>query len=1170
VTKRLFEIAGIVCCLMAPAFGQGGPTGAISGIVLDSSGGAVPGAEVQIVDVPTGQMLRKTVTNSDGQFIEPLLPASTYNIVVDAHGFAQTKLSNIVVRVTETTRITITVQVGEVKQGVEVSAKVLEVDTTTAVTGQSLSTGTIESLPLSTRNFQQLLVLSTGVSSDLTAAGQLGRGDVRMNVNGQREGNNNYLIEGISASDYNLGELSFTPLPSPDAVAEFKVQTSLYDASQGRNGGGNINATLRSGSSTFHGSAFEYFRNAALNANDFFFNRNGLARPEFNQNIFGGSLGGPLGSGAKLGYFFLNYQGTRQHGGLSPGTYINTIIPTVPTDRSAASLAQLLPVGFQNPANLDPVAVKLLNFKSNQFGGAGGGFLYPSLPPINPSLPLNKQQSALSFSSPGNFDDDQFTANWDRTFHGGADSISERFFFSDFSMYLPFGAGSLGSQFGAAISPTDLDFPIYEPVHNRFFSIAEIHTFTPRLLNEFRFGYVHIANDIDNVPIVNLNDLGISRPNSNVDTNIYRFEFASFSLGPNTNFNTSQAQNNFTFLDTVSYTTGRHFMRFGGEADRILMNKNFPQLFNGFAGFVPTPASLSLPSLSDFQNFLIGAPAFSGSGSGVTNHHYRINAFALFYQDDFKVTRNLTLNLGLRWELDGAVSDQLNHIANLIPNLALEGENPWIFPKGVNQLGVPGLIGTASETTTRNGYASNWAPRIGFAYDLFGHGTTAIRGGYGIYYDREDNGAIDNLGFASPFLAGSFGPGPPGSLANLPSFSILPPAGVISPAFVPVLGKFQGFVNNVTGLPTNDTTQTPVFSGNSEFLIALEVPQHFVSPNVQQWNLTVQRQLPDKWVLEVGYVGTKGTHLRETRTTIQPFLVSPQDPVTLTAENGQTFTITQNTISNATARSRVLGLGPAGMQLFGNDANSSYNSLQASVSRSVGRMYFQAAYTFSKSIDDNSLDTTAFNTVLNDQTNLRANRAVSDFDRPHRFVASYSYQLPFFSHTTGVEAVFLQGWSVSGIVTVQSGRPFSVIDSAGGSTYTPIGPDQSTASIAPGFTTKMAYTPGSTQARLNQYINPAAFMPAPVVGPDGSTGYGDSPRNAFRGPYQQNWDFSLAKIFSITERQKLEFRTEFFNMWNHPNFNNPTFVDISGPNFGAITTTVGSPRIIQFGFRYSF
>src|ERR1700719_4399625 len=290
MTKRLFEIAAIVCCLIAPAFGQGGPTGAISGIVLDSSGGAVPGAEVQIVDGPTGQMLRKSVTNSDGQFIEPLPPASTYNGVVDAHGYAQTKLSNIVVRVTETTRITITVQVGEVKQGVEVSAKVLEVDTTTAVTGQSLRTGTIESLPLSTRNFQQLLVLSTGASSDLTAAGQLGRGDVRINVNGQRKGNNNYLIEGISASDYNLGELSFTPLPSPDAVAEFKVQTSLYDASQGRNGGGNINAILKSGTNTVHGDVYEFFRNTALDANEYFLKGSGSPRPAFQQKTFCGKL----------------------------------------------------------------------------------------------------------------------------------------------------------------------------------------------------------------------------------------------------------------------------------------------------------------------------------------------------------------------------------------------------------------------------------------------------------------------------------------------------------------------------------------------------------------------------------------------------------------------------------------------------------------------------------------------------------------------------------------------------------------------------------------------------------------------------------------------------------------------------------------------------------------
>src|SRR5439155_1748751 len=257
---------------------------------------------------------------------------------------------------------------------------------------------------------------------------------------------------------------------------------------------------------------------------------------------------------------------------------------------------------------------------------------------------------------------------------------------------------------------------------------------------------------------------------------------------------------------------------------------------------------------------------------------------------------------------------------------------------------------------------------IGFAYDVLGRHTTAIRGGYGIYYEREDNGAVDNLGFSSPFLAGSFGPGAPGSLANLPAFSILPPAGTISPDFVPSLSHFLGFAD--CGLA--DITQcSPNFDGNSIFLIALQTPRHYVSPNVQQWNLTLQRQLPLKWLMEIGYVGTKGTHLRETRTTIQPFLVSPQNPITLTA-NGQTFQITQNTVANAPARSRVLGLGPSGMQFFGNDADSHYHSLQATVSRRMDRIYLQGAYTFSKSIDDNSSDTTAFNTAFNDQTNLRA------------------------------------------------------------------------------------------------------------------------------------------------------------------------------------------------------
>jgi hypothetical protein len=271
---------------------------------------------------------------------------------------------------------------------------------------------------------------------------------------------------------------------------------------------------------------------------------------------------------------------------------------------------------------------------------------------------------------------------------------------------LPFGASGLASAFGAAISPTDLGFPISLPVHDRFLTLSETHAFSTQMINEIRFGWVRIANHINNVQVIGLNDLGIARPNSNVDTNIYRFQFAQggFQFGPTPAASQSQQQDNFTVLDTVSYARGRHQLRFGGQVDRVYLNKNFPQLFNGLVVFAPTtpsgptdPCALSpIGYCSDFQNFLQGFPVVSGSGSGVSNHEYRINAFAGFFQDDFRARRDLTLNLGLRWELNGAVSDNLNHIGNLVPDLVSQGRAPWVFPTGVNRLHVPGLTGTAT------------------------------------------------------------------------------------------------------------------------------------------------------------------------------------------------------------------------------------------------------------------------------------------------------------------------------------------------------------------------------------------------------------------------------------------------------------------------------------------
>src|SRR6266481_6357167 len=404
-------------------YGQGGATGAISGVVADTGGGSVAGADVQIIDTRTEAVARRLTTGSDGSFVATLLPPGTYYVVVNKSGFSEAKATGIEVHITETTRITITLKPGTVSEKVEISAQVTSVETTNATTGQSIDSVTIRDLPLATQNYQQLLTLSTGAQSELNASAQLGRGNVRIIVNGQREDNNNYLIEGISATDYNVAQSTNVPLPNPDVIQEFKVQTSLYDASQGRNGGGNVNAILKSGTKEFHGDAYEYFRNDVLNANEYFLNAAGQNRPSVKQNIFGASLGGPVGK-EKYGFFFVNYQGTRQRSALSPGTQINnSAFPVLPPIRDAASIATAFSTSAfpLTAADIDPVVLALLNFKSDQFGNSPGGFLIPTIPGTAGGT------GTFIISKPGKYSDDQFTTNWDREFRGGQDKVAARF-----------------------------------------------------------------------------------------------------------------------------------------------------------------------------------------------------------------------------------------------------------------------------------------------------------------------------------------------------------------------------------------------------------------------------------------------------------------------------------------------------------------------------------------------------------------------------------------------------------------------------------------------------------------------------------------------------------------------------------------------------------------------
>ena len=384
-------------------------------------------------------------------------------------------------------------------------------------------------------------------------------------------------------------------------------------------------------------------------------------------------------------------------------------------------------------------------------------------------------------------------------------------------------------------------------------------------------------------------------------------------------------------------------------------------------------------------------------------------------------------------------------------------------------------------------------------------------------------------------------------------------------------------------------------------LFMLAVPRKFVTPSTQQWNLTVQRDLGKQWVLEVGYVGTHATHLRETRTNIPGQNATPEHPITITAEDGTPYEIQYNTFSNGPSRSPIPAInGYGGFQIFASDAYSHYNSLQTTLSRRWGQGYFQAAYTFSKSTDATSSGNTALNTAYNDESDLKNSRGFSDFDRTHRFALSYRYDLPFFASSTGFAHAVLGGWSISGITIIQSGTPFSINDSLAGSGFLGSGYTPTlTGSLATGASVADGYTHGDIHNRLDGYLNVANFVPAPLLYPFDpanpgttcdpefnsnfcTTAFGNLGRNTYRGPYQQNWDFSLMKNFRVTERVNVRFTTDFFNIFNHANFANPAINDVEtithdssgnpttdGP-FGKIFSTVGTPRLIQFSLRIAF
>jgi hypothetical protein len=695
-----------------------------------------------------------------------------------------------------------------------------------------------------------------------------------------------------------------------------------------------------------------------------------------------------------------------------------------------------------------------------------------------------------------------------------------------------------------------------------------------------------------------------------------------FSLGIGSNDDQGVVANTYYWSDTWAKAFNKHTLRAGTEISRYQLNRFNRFVQRGVVTLGSTSGSGGCPpACTAFQDFLLGRATGLQVGGGDPGRYFRAKDIAFFAQDDFRVSSRLTVNLGLRWEGMGYTKEVFNRMATYDINLALAGKNPFTFPQDLNYQGFTGNGNKVPDCMIAKCFdTSNWAPRVGFALDLFGDKKTVLRGGYGLYYQRISNQTVLQTSLAPPFTVQAIDSRPdgnPGGILAAPWASF--------PALVPPqLSRFAGLVLSGTNTPTtnaNDPSAVPVFvndagqrcigfpsnvTGASNCAISTASftvpPQGFYTPYNQQWNLTVQRDLLRGWALEMGYLGA---HYVGGLGIYNPYvrLASPSSPITVQDINGTSYTITTNTVSNEPLRFGALGLARSkGARFAGNIGWALYHSGQVTVSHRFDKgLFFQAGYTWSKTLDDvsGSMGGDELNVTRNGQgganlfnlgnLNPALNKARGDFDRPHRLVVSYSYDLPVpKSGIWGSQA--FQGWSLSGITYFQSGLPFSVPDPTGGGAYGSGGssspmlicsnalakalPTSTVPTCTPGAptTVEQAIMPGDVQQNVNFYLNPNMFSAnttAPFSAGSGATTYGNVPRNAFRGPFQQSWDMSISKRFRITEKDRLSFRADFFNAFNHPVFRAPATVSIGTPaTMSQITNTAVPARLIQFGLKY--
>ena len=1136
-TRKMPWIFLAVCALLLPPFcrAQSPTTGAISGTVKDQTGGVIAGAKLTLTS-PVG-VSREVTSGSDGHYVFPLLPPGVYQLAASKAGFAPTILENIVVRITEITELDLQFALATQKASVEVSAEPLMVQTDSATRGDVIQSRAIRQLPLATRNFQQLLTLTPGTSASISNSSDLGRGDTAFNVNGQRTLSNAVVINGIDASSIGTGSTPNLAVPATDSLQEFIVQTSLYDASQGRNAGSVVAAVTKSGTDEFHGNLYEFLRNDDLDANNFFLKEAGIARPPYKRNQFGGTLGGPIVK--DRAWFFVSYQGTREVNGTSLENSIGTaFVPSdLSNDRSEQTLdnlAQSFGVAACTPptagclAASNPMADFLLKATL-----PNGQLVIPSAPnPIaNPGTPVGTVPSPVVGIS--RFQEDQFNTNADFKI-SEANRLSAKFFFANNPE-----TQALFNSFGLANALPVPGFGAAVGFNQRVLAIDDTHIISPTLLNDFRFGWATITTtSVPQEPFTSA-DLGITSPLSAQFPGMPEISVANeFDLGASPFSDNSAKEPTYTVGDSLTWQKGRHSVKFGVQYEHHELSENFNLYTRGqifFLGFSGNP-------FTDFLGGYFGTAGLTIMGSGVNNRDILSQDWAGYVNDDWRVTGRLTLTLGLRYEYFAPFTEADGRYVGLDPDRITTATIPG-FPPGDNQAITGGFVQAANATTPLVGVPkiqdslvppdkNNFAPRFGFAWQpLASSNKLVVRGGYGVFYDRPNSRIANNqlLNFPYFILAQAFLTPISDPFVTVPPPSAFPlqfnnpaifPFAQGPPALLPaaVPGGFQPVAANGLYLNIHD----------------------FRTPYVQQYSLGIQNEFAKNWMLDIAYVGSIGRKLLRLRD------LNQADVPVATAPGPY---------SPGLSALAVQGFGVHEME---SSSNSSYNSLQASVTKrfSYG-LQFLASYTYSHSLDDYSGDPSGTSdvTVVPGNQAILNNYASSDFDRRHRFVFSGIYDLPkFYKGESRFAKEAANGWELASIFTIQSGTPFSVLTNA--TAFVQARADY--ASAAP----CNPYTSGGTLSRLNDYFNTACFAPATVD-------FGNTGRNILTGPGQKDVDISIVKFFPVTERSQFEFRTEFFNAFNNVSFANPVNILESGNPAQIVATTTG-PRVIQFALKFSF